>query len=163
MSVTERSSPVAGLSRREFLSYCGVLAASIGLSGSAIPEIAAALEAAVKRPVVVWSDFQECAGCTVALLQTTGPTPAQLLLNQIALAYNEIAMAAAGYAIAARLIETGRAADTPALEHSHGFHFCAPGTFTAMTHVGSPAPWHEPTRALASTSTSRNSLDNAAA
>ena len=46
---------------------------------------------------MVWSDFQECLGCTIALLQSTAPTPAQLILQQISLAYNEAAMAAAGF------------------------------------------------------------------
>lgn len=91
-----QTSPVAGLSRREFLTYCGSLAALIGLGESGVARVAAAIEQAVKRPVLVWSDFQECLGCTVALLQSTAPTPAQLILQQVSLAYNEAAMAAAG-------------------------------------------------------------------
>lgn len=90
-------SPVRGLSRREFLAYCGSLAALIGLGETGIPAVAAAIEEAIKKPVLVWSDFQECLGCTVALLQSTAPTPAQLILQQVSLAYNEAAMAAAGF------------------------------------------------------------------
>jgi hydrogenase small subunit len=86
-----------GLSRREFISYCGVLAAVIGLDQLSVPRIAAALEQAAERPVVVWSDFQECLGCTVALLQSTSPTPAELILQQISLGYHEAAMAPAGF------------------------------------------------------------------
>jgi len=93
----ETDSPVRGLSRRDFLAYCGSLAALIGLGETGLPRVAAAIEAAVKRPVLVWSDFQECLGCTVALLQSTTPTPAQLILQQVSLAYNEAAMAAAGF------------------------------------------------------------------
>jgi hydrogenase small subunit len=78
------------------MKYCGVLAGMIGLGEGAAAEVAMALEKATKTPIVIWSDFQECAGCTVALLQSTAPTPAELLLKQISLAYNEIAMAAAG-------------------------------------------------------------------
>jgi hydrogenase small subunit len=62
-----------------------------------LPAVAAAIEEAVKRPLLVWSDFQECLGCTVALLQSTAPTPAQLILEQVSLAYNEAAMAPAGF------------------------------------------------------------------
>ena len=89
-------SPVNGLSRREFLGYCGTLAAMLGLGQAGIPTVAAAIEEVVKKPLLVWSDFQECLGCTVALLQSTAPTPAQLILQQTSLAYNEAAMAAAG-------------------------------------------------------------------
>ena len=94
---TERPSPVRGLARRDFLKYCGALAALIGVGQSGVAQVADAIEAATKTPIVVWSDFQECLGCTVALLQSTAPTPAQLILQQISLAYNEAAMAAAGF------------------------------------------------------------------
>ena len=96
MGRPKQSSPVAGLSRREFIAYCASLATIIGLGESGVPAVAEAIEQAVKAPLLVWSDFQECAGCTVALLQSTAPTPAELILQQVSLAYQEIAMAAAG-------------------------------------------------------------------
>lgn len=96
MPDTTRSSPVPGLSRRDFIKYCGYLATVIGLDQYAVPQIAGALQAAVKKPVVIWTQYQECTGCLVSLLQSTSPSPALLLLQQIALAYNETAMAAAG-------------------------------------------------------------------
>jgi hydrogenase small subunit len=80
------------------MKYCGGLAVLIGATGPlGAAQVAEAIEAATKLPVLVWSDFQECLGCTVALLQSTAPTPAQLILKQISLAYNEAAMAAAGF------------------------------------------------------------------
>ena len=91
-----RPSPVRGLSRRQFLEYCATLAVVIGIGPLGTARVAEAIEAAVKLPLLVWSDFQECAGCTVALLQSTSPTPAQLILQQVSLAYQEVAMAAAG-------------------------------------------------------------------
>jgi hydrogenase small subunit len=96
MPVTERSSPVKGLSRRDFLKYCSFMAALVGAGPLGVTQVAEAIEAATKLPILVWSDFQECLGCTIALLQATAPTPAQLILQQISLAYNEAAMAAAG-------------------------------------------------------------------
>ena len=96
MPVSERSSPIRGLERREFLKYCGGLAALIGIGQTGVATVADAITEAVKLPIVVWSDFQECLGCTIALLQATAPTPAQLILQQISLAYDEAAMAAAG-------------------------------------------------------------------
>jgi hydrogenase small subunit len=97
MPVADRSSPIRGLERREFLQYCGTLAALIGVGQTGVATVAQAIEDATKLPIVVWSDFQECLGCTIALLQATAPTPAQLILQQISLAYNEAAMAAAGF------------------------------------------------------------------
>jgi len=96
MPATERSSPVKGLSRRDFLKYCTAVAALIGAGPMGAMKVAEAIAEAVKVPILVWSDFQECLGCTIALLQATAPTPAQLILQQVSLAYSEAAMAAAG-------------------------------------------------------------------
>jgi hydrogenase small subunit len=97
MSATEAVSPIRGVSRRDFVKYCAGIAALIGAGPLGTAQVAQAIESLTKLPVVVWSDFQECLGCTIALLQSTSPTPAQLLLKQISLAYNEAAMAAAGF------------------------------------------------------------------
>lgn len=86
-----------GLSRRDFLKSCGALAALIGLSGPmATTKVARALEQMAKRPAVVWSCFQECLGCSINLLQSRKPNPANLILQQISLNYHEAVMAAAG-------------------------------------------------------------------
>lgn len=86
-----------GLSRRDFLKSCGTLAALIGLSGPlAAPRVAQAFEEVAMRPRVIWSLFQECLGCSVNLLQSRKPTPAQLILQQISLDYHEAVMAPAG-------------------------------------------------------------------
>jgi hydrogenase small subunit len=93
-----RLSPFPGLSRRDFLKYCSTLAALIGVSGpTAVPRVASALEKLAKRPNVVWSLFQECLGCSINLLQSRKPDPAQLILRQISLNYHEAVMAAAGF------------------------------------------------------------------
>lgn len=94
----ERALPFEGLTRREFVGYCGVIAAMTGLGSAAIPDIAAALEQLAKRPQVVWSDFQECTGCSVQLLQSRKPDPATLILQTISLEYHEVVMAAPGMA-----------------------------------------------------------------
>jgi hydrogenase small subunit len=96
MSAAEGSSPIRGLSRRDFIKYCGFVATVIGAGPLGVGQVAEALAEAAKRPIVVWSDFQECLGCTVNLLQGTAPTASQLILQQISLAYHEAAMAAAG-------------------------------------------------------------------
>jgi hydrogenase small subunit len=86
-----------GLSRREFLVFCGSMAALVGAGEVAVPELATALEALAKRPSVVWSLFQECLGCSVNLLQSRTPGVAQLILQQISVDYHEAVMAAAGF------------------------------------------------------------------
>jgi NiFe hydrogenase small subunit HydA len=62
----------------------------------AAPKVANALQQLAKRPSIVWSCFQECLGCSVNLLQSRKPGPANLILQQISLDYHEAVMAAAG-------------------------------------------------------------------
>ena len=84
-----------GLSRRDFLKTCGALAAVIGLSGPmAAPKVANALQQLAKRPAIVWSCFQDFLGCSVYLLQSLYPCPANLILQQISLTYHTPFMAA---------------------------------------------------------------------
>ncbi|MGZ6874492.1 MAG: hydrogenase small subunit, partial [Blastococcus sp.] len=61
------------------------------------PRVAAALSQ-VNSPVVVWLEFQDCAGDTEAFLRSRNPSTADLLLGLISLNYHETVMAAAGRA-----------------------------------------------------------------
>lgn len=62
-----------GVSRRDFLVFCGQMTAALGLSSVLTPKVAAAL-AAQKRPTVVWLSLQECTGCVESVLRTAEPT-----------------------------------------------------------------------------------------
>jgi hydrogenase small subunit len=84
-----------GISRREFLAFCASMAAVLGLPNSAGPAIAAAVENE-PRPILVWLEFQDCAGNTESLLRAGHPTVADLILDSISLSYHETLMAAAG-------------------------------------------------------------------
>jgi hydrogenase small subunit len=84
-----------GISRREFLAFCASMAAVLGLPDSAGPAIAAAVENEA-RPILVWLEFQDCAGNTESLLRAGHPTVADLILDSISLSYHETLMAAAG-------------------------------------------------------------------
>ncbi|WP_027188780.1 hydrogenase small subunit [Desulfovibrio cuneatus] len=86
-----------GLSRRDFLKYCGVVAAAMGLGPSFAPEIARALTTG-RRTTVVYLHNAECTGCTEALLRTSDPFLDVLLFDAISLEYQETIMAAAGHA-----------------------------------------------------------------
>ncbi len=84
-----------GVSRRDFMKYCGLITAALGMSAGAIPKIAEAVMRK-KRPSVVWLHFAECTGCTEAFLRSTYPWVADVILDTISLDYHETIMAAAG-------------------------------------------------------------------
>ncbi len=92
----EEMSVFRGVTRRDFLKFCGGIAVLIGLGSAGTTRVAEALEAMAKRPSVVWSSFQECTGCAISLLQSRTPQVANLILQQISLDYQENVMAAAG-------------------------------------------------------------------
>jgi len=87
-----------GVSRRDFLKFCGEIAVVLGLGIAAGPRIAKALES-VKRPSVIWLQLQECTGCVESVLRTADPTIGDLLLDVISLDYNHTLMAGAGAAV----------------------------------------------------------------
>lgn len=82
-----------GVSRRDFMKFCGLMATVLGLPMSFIPKIA---HAVAKRPSVVWLHFAECTGCTESFIRSTHPWAADIILDTIDLAYHETIMAAAG-------------------------------------------------------------------
>ena len=90
------SRQLGGVSRRDFLKFCTIMASSMGLSAAAASEIAAAV-ASPKRPPVIWLSAQECTGCTESLLRATHPTLEHLILDLISLDYHETLSTPAGH------------------------------------------------------------------
>jgi hydrogenase small subunit len=106
----------AGLSRRGFLKFCGLMAGAIGLTAmppieaSGLPAelekpdfkagpvrmVAKALESKPRLPVI-WLEFQDCAGCSEALTRSQSPTLVDLVLSKITVEYHETLSAAAGF------------------------------------------------------------------
>jgi len=87
-----------GVSRRDFLKYCAATAAVLGLSELEFTtKVAHAMEAASKKPAVIWLEGQDCAGCTISFTQILNPPAASIILDKISLRYHETAMAAAGH------------------------------------------------------------------
>lgn len=84
-----------GVTRRDFMKFCGLMAATLGLEASFIPKIAQAV-ASAPRPPIVWLQFAECTGCTEALLRSADPFIDDLLLETISAEYHETIMAASG-------------------------------------------------------------------
>jgi hydrogenase small subunit len=84
-----------GYTRRDFIKLCTFLAASAGLSSSAVPRIVHALERK-PRPPVLWFHFQECTCCSESFIRASHPLVADILLDHISLDYTETLQAAAG-------------------------------------------------------------------
>ncbi len=84
-----------GVSRRDFMSFCGGLAAYFSLPSSAAEKIADSLSNA-KKPILVWLEFQDCAGNTESFLRSGRPNVAEIILELLSVDYHETIMAAAG-------------------------------------------------------------------
>jgi [NiFe] hydrogenase small subunit len=94
-----------GVSRRDFIKFCGYVSATLGLAPSFIPKVAEALTTP-QRPPVVWLSMAECTGCTEGLLRTTYPWIDEVVLDTISLDYHEALMAAAGHSVEDALHDT---------------------------------------------------------
>jgi len=106
----------AGLSRRDFLKFCGLMAGALGLNTipplrtSGLPDslmnarnpvvrqVAQALQTKSRLPVI-WMEFQDCAGCSEALTRSQSPTLVDLVLSKITIEYHETLSAAAGFQV----------------------------------------------------------------
>ena len=84
-----------GISRRAFLNFCGVMAATLALPASYRTQIAQALSS-VDRPVSIWRQFQDCAGNSESILRSPAPDIAELVLSTLAWNYHELIMAGSG-------------------------------------------------------------------
>jgi hydrogenase small subunit len=87
-----------GISRREFVDFCGSLCVVLGFGKAATPRMVRALEAA-KRPSVIWIQLQECTGCVESVLRTAEPTIGNLVLDLVSLDFSHTLMAAAGHQV----------------------------------------------------------------
>ncbi len=85
-----------GVTRRDFMKFCTAMSAALALPVTFAPTIAQALDE-VKRPTLVWLEFQDCAGDTEALLRAANPTVAEIVLDILSVDYHETIMAAAGF------------------------------------------------------------------
>ena len=93
-----------GVSRREFLGFCAKMAAILALPGSAAGAIAKAVESG-EKPILVWLEFQDCAGNTESFLRASRPTVADIILDTLSVNYHETLMAAAGHQAEAALAQ----------------------------------------------------------
>ncbi len=87
---------LGGISRRDFLKFCSIMAVGMGLPLSAGMKIAEAI-VSPRRPPVIWLSFSECTGCVESLLRSNHPSLEHLILDLISLDYSETLSAAAGH------------------------------------------------------------------
>lgn len=84
-----------GVSRRDFMKFCSGMAALLALPSSFIPKIAEAVSG--KKPILVWLEYQDCAGDSEALLRATSPTVGEIVLDVLSVDYHETIMAPSGH------------------------------------------------------------------
>jgi hydrogenase small subunit len=85
-----------GMSRRDFLKFCSVMASALALPHKEGLAIARALESPQRLPVV-WLELQDCAGCSEAFLRSSSPTASELVLDVLSVDYHETIMAPSGF------------------------------------------------------------------
>ncbi len=87
-----------GVNRRDFLKYCVITAAALGLSELEFTtRVAQAIETASKKPPIIWLEGQDCAGCTISFTGILNPPASSIILDKISLRYHETTMAASGH------------------------------------------------------------------
>jgi hydrogenase small subunit len=84
-----------GVSRRKFVGFCGVMASTMALPKSFGVKIAMAV-AKTQKPILIWLEFQDCAGNSESFLRGERPSTADVILDVISVDYHETIMAAAG-------------------------------------------------------------------
>lgn len=94
-----------GVSRRDFLKFCGWMSACMGLGSEGAAQVAQALETRRRIPVI-WLHFQECTCCSESFLRSSHPIVADILLDKISLDYTETLMAASGHQAESSLRDT---------------------------------------------------------
>ncbi len=85
-----------GYSRRDFLRFCGWIAAAAGIEASGVGQVVKAMETKPRLPVV-WFHFQECTCCSESFIRSSHPIVSDIVLDKISLDYTETLQAAAGF------------------------------------------------------------------
>ncbi|PSJ74066.1 [Ni/Fe] hydrogenase small subunit [Sphingobacteriales bacterium UPWRP_1] len=85
-----------GYSRRDFMKFCAMMAAYLGLESTGVAQVAQALQTQHRVPVI-WLHFQECTCCSESFIRSSHPIVADILLDKLSLDYTETLMAASGH------------------------------------------------------------------
>lgn len=101
-----------GVSRRSFMKLCAGIAAAAGLSASAAPRVAVALDKKYQDLLgadgdsgplfpVLWIEGASCTGCTESFAQIETPDAGRVVLELISLNYSDVLCAGAGHSLEA--------------------------------------------------------------
>jgi len=85
-----------GITRRSFLKFCSLTAASLGLGPAFVGKFAHAMETKPRIPVL-WLHGLECTCCTESFIRSANPLAKDVILSMISLDYYDTIMAAAGH------------------------------------------------------------------
>ena len=109
-----------GISRRDFLKFCGLMGSMLGLKASGVEQVVTAFMTKPRIPVL-WEHFQECTCCSESFVRASHPLIEQVLMEMISLDYDETIMAAAGAQATAVEAQTIK-------EHYGNYILCVEGT-----------------------------------
>lgn len=84
-----------GITRRSFLKFCSLTAASLGLSPAQAQEIAKKLQTQPRLPVI-WLEGLECTCCSESFIRSAHPLAKDVVLSTISLDYHMTLSASAG-------------------------------------------------------------------
>src|ERR1022692_1865597 len=84
-----------GITRRQLVKFCSGMLATLALPERYLAQTVAAVSK-VKKPVMVWLQFQDCTGCSESMLRSSHPDIADVVLDILSLEYHEVIMAGAG-------------------------------------------------------------------
>ena len=85
-----------GISRRSFVKFCSLTAASLGLGEAGAQQIATAMQTKPRTPVI-WLHGLECTCCSESFIRSAHPLAKDVVLSMISLDYDDTLMAAAGH------------------------------------------------------------------
>jgi hydrogenase small subunit len=84
-----------GVSRRRFIEFCSAMVATLALPDRYLAQVIQAVGNA-KKPVLVWVEYQDCAGNSESILRSSHPTVLEVVLDLFSWEYHELIMAGAG-------------------------------------------------------------------
>ncbi|HXY26363.1 MAG TPA: hydrogenase small subunit [Candidatus Acidoferrum sp.] len=84
-----------GIPRRRFIEFCSAMVATLALPDRYLAKVVEAVGKA-KKPVLVWVQFQDCAGNSESILRASHPTVLEVVVDLLSWEYHEIIMAGAG-------------------------------------------------------------------
>ena len=84
-----------GISRRDFMKFCGIMGSMLGLKASGVAQVVDAFMTNPRVPVL-WDHFQECTCCSESFIRCSHTIVQDILLAMISLDYDDTIMAAAG-------------------------------------------------------------------